>query len=52
MAFSIGVLVGVLATLMITCIIASKKINEAYMDGYNAGRDDALHRVERGVKDE
>jgi hypothetical protein len=37
MPFIIGFILGVFAAFMITCIIASKKIDEAYMEGYHKG---------------
>ena len=51
MPFIIGVLIGALATFMITCIIASKKIDESRKEGYKRGKEDALHRVDRGSKE-
>ena len=39
MAFTIGLIIGSAATFMITCIIASKKISEAYMEGYRTGKE-------------
>ena len=39
MAFTIGLIIGSAATFMITCIIASKKISEAYLEGYRTGKE-------------
>lgn len=52
MAFVIGLVIGSAATFMVMCIICSKKIEEAYDEGFNHGRDYVLHRLERGVKDD
>ncbi len=39
-------------TLFIVSVGRINRENEIYMEGYNAGRDDALHRVDRGARDE
>lgn len=52
MAFAIGLFIGSAATFMVVCITASKKIRDSYFEGYIDGRDDALHRVDRGIRDE
>ena len=51
MGFAIGLIVGIAGTFMVISITASKKIRDAYFEGYIDGRDDALHRVDRGVKE-
>ncbi len=47
MAFVIGFMFGALVTFMITCVIASKKINEAYMEGFKQGQKEMLNRAKK-----
>ena len=51
MPFILGFLFGAAGTFIVTCIIASKKIDEARMEGYLDGKDDALHKIDRGIKE-
>lgn len=50
--FIIGLFIGAVVAFVAMCIIASRKISDAYIEGFNHGRDYVLHRVDRGNKHE
>ena len=55
MSFLICVLcfiVGAIFGVIIQALLSYQKFNEAYWEGYQHGRDKALHRIERSKKDE
>lgn len=49
--FIIGLFIGAVVAFIATCITVSKKISDAYAEGFNHGREYVLHRVDRGNKD-
>ena len=50
--FFMGLCIGAMIACVAICTIASKKISEAYNEGFQHGIEKARHRIERGKKDE
>ena len=50
--FFMGLCIGAMIACVAICTIASKKISEAYDEGFQHGREKALHWIERSKKDD